>query len=150
MSSYTIDKAEYIKLAGLLYGHEANKPRHHRHETYMNQIRRKMEHCYTLNLISVNRQYNDNDVADEKSYDSEFDRHVAIGKRMRGADLLKTAVDFFRCANYQTEDKGCSMEMNDWFFTVILHIVPDGHCCEHIQVDESRLEPEYESILDMK
>ena len=149
MSSYTIDKQEYIKLAGLLYGHEAKKKHCDIHRWYLERIREQMERCYILNLASVNKQYHDHEKADKNTYDEVFEEYVNLGKRIKDKELLKIARDFFACADYQTDDRKFSKEMHDWFFIVLKRLLPAGEGWGEINVDESQLNEPYESILDM-
>lgn len=149
MSSYTIEKVEYVKLAALLYGHEEKKRYEERWTYFMLGVRKQMERCYLLNLASVNKQYGEHYKADRLSYESEWQDYVEIGRRIKTKDLLQIAKDFFDCADYQTEDKKCAEQMNAWFSVVLRHLMPRGAGRSHIEVDESQLEPAYEDILEM-
>ena len=68
MSSFIIEKREYVKCAGLLFGYEEAKRDNHR--WYLDHLYDWFVRCYELNVASVNEQYGDNaelDVSLEKN-----------------------------------------------------------------------------------
>lgn len=137
MSSYIVDKREYVKAAGLMYGIEESK--RDSHQYFLDVCRKEFEHCYALNVISVNEQYGDSIVPDEESYDEEFEKYRKLGviigndgyastdgiiyKEVEGIMTLKDLRirlwRFFRSALYQIEDKACGRAVSEWFFTCI-------------------------------
>lgn len=77
MSSFIIDRKEYIKAAGLMCGFEEAK--RHSHKWFIDNVRQEFEHAYALNVISVNEQYGDNEVPDENRYDDVFEAYRKMG-----------------------------------------------------------------------
>lgn len=135
MSSFIVDKREFIKAAGLMYGIEESK--RDKHQYFLDVCRKEFEHCYALNVISVNEQYGENVEPDEESYDEEFEKYRKLGKligsdgyastdgiiykKVEGAMTLKDLRPrlwcFFRSVLYQVENEACSRAVSGWFFT---------------------------------
>lgn len=137
MSSFIIDKVEYVKAAGLMYGIESAKRDTHR--WFLENVRKEFEHVYALNVASVNEQYEDNRVPDENSYDDVFEAYckkgVLIGNdgyasgngiifsKVEGVmtkhDLRIRLWHFFRSVLYQIENDAAHRMAAAWFFTCI-------------------------------
>lgn len=126
MSSFIVSKREYVKAAGLMYGIEESK--RDQHQYFLNVCRKEFEHCYALNVISVNEQYGENVEPDEESYDEEFEKYRKIGQRIYEGPALHEGVMslselriklwcFFRSVLYQVENDACSRAVSEWFFT---------------------------------
>lgn len=135
MSSFIIDKVEYIKAAGLMYGIEESK--RDKNGYFLNRVRQEFEHAYALNVASVNEQYGDNEMPDEKKYDAEFEAYrkmgVLIGNDgyasddgilhekvkdvMKFSDLRIRLWGFFRSVLYQIENDAAHRMVAEWLFT---------------------------------
>lgn len=137
MSSYIVDKKEFVKAAGLMYGIEESK--RDPHSYFMEVCRQEFVHAYQLNVISVNERYRDNAVPDEASYDEEFEEHRQLGKLI-GSDgyasangiIYEKVVDvmslrdlrlglwkFFDSVLYQIDNDTCHRTVSAWFYTCI-------------------------------
>lgn len=139
MSSFIIDKVEYVKAAGLMYGMESAKRDTHR--WFLENVRKEFEHIYALNVASVNEQYSHHEpiVPDENSYDEVFEAYrkkgVLIGNDgyassngitfhevkgvMNKRDLRIRLWHFFRSVLYQIENRAANRMAAAWFFTCI-------------------------------
>ena len=126
MSSFIVSKREFIKAAGLMCGYEGAKRDSHR--WFVENCRKEFEHCYALNVISVNEQYGDNCEPEEESYDDVFERYRKEGQRIYEGPALHEGVMslselriklwcFFRSVLYQIENDACSRAVSEWFFT---------------------------------
>ena len=137
MSSYIVDKKEFIKAAGLMYGIEEAK--RDKHLYFLEVCRKEFVHCYALNVISVNEQYGEDYAPDEASYDEEFEEHRKLGKLigndgytssngiiyhkvenvMSLKDLRLRMQRFFGSVLYQIENETCHRTVAAWFYTCI-------------------------------
>lgn len=137
MSSFVIDKVEYIKAAGVVVGiieqayariglydrktHRMMKP---------NDIRDKFVHMFELNSANVYEYYSprhaDEELyVDDDAYDFEFDQYRNIGKlAVRNAEKLRRIFynlhDFFGCALYQTAENDAYCDEMALFFNEVL------------------------------
>lgn len=115
MSSFVIDKVEYIKCAGLLAGLLAKD----RWSGCDEEIRNRFSHYYELNAKSVQEQYNDKECqADGNEYIDQFNQCKSLAleysRRKDGKDpmlLIKGIQLFMRSVLYQTENDEASGEM---------------------------------------
>ena len=129
MSSFIVDKIEYVKAAGLMYGIEEAK--RDKHQYFLDVCRREFEHAYLLNVISYNEQYGTAIVPDEAVYDTAFEEHRLLGKRIyecdmvgfdqpiRLRDLRLRLQHFFGSVLYQIENDTCHRTVSAWFYTCI-------------------------------
>lgn len=137
MSSFIIDKVEFIKAAGLMYGIEESK--RDKHKYFLEVCRKEFEHAYALNVISVNEQYHENEMPDERKYDDVFEAYRKMGvligndgytsgdgiifEKVEGVmslrDLRIRLWHFFRSVLYQIENKAAHRMVAEWFFTCI-------------------------------
>lgn len=129
MSSFIVDKKEYVKAAGLMYGIEESRRDNNRY--FLDVCRKEFEHCYLLNVISVNQQYDDHVVPDENRYDAEFEAMRKLARRICesvtvGAPspltlpkLRLRLQHFFGSVLYQIDDEACSRAVSAWFYTCI-------------------------------
>ena len=127
MSSFIVDKREYVKAAGLMYGIEESK--RDKHQYFLDVCRKEFEHAYLLNVISWNDQYGERYVPDEERYDEEFEEHRRLGKQIcerdcvgseqpiRFRDLRPRLLYFFQSVLYQIEDDTCHRTVAAWFYT---------------------------------
>lgn len=128
MSSYIISKREYVKVAGLMYGIEQAK--RDRHQWFLDNVRKEFEHCYALNVTSVNEQYDDNEMPETEEYDDVFEDYRKLGVAiyegpalhdgvMKMRDLRVRLWVFFRSVLYQIENDAAHRMAAEWFFTCI-------------------------------
>lgn len=132
MSSFIIDKVEYIKAAGLMYGIEDAKV--HKHDYFLSHVRYYFCNCYALNVKSVNLQYGDNNAVDDREYMDVFEEYKAKGRRIANCEgcgdvknlgaLRKRLTKFFECVLYQIEDEDCA-EYASWLAFMCI-----GKLCE--------------------
>ena len=127
MSSFIIDKREYVKAAGLMYGIEESK--RDKHHYFLEVCRKEFEHAYLLNVVSVNLQYGESVVPDDGRYDDEFEAMRRLARRISeyvatGAPspltLPKLRVrlqHFFQSVLYQIEDEACARMVSAWFYS---------------------------------
>ena len=134
MSSFVINKKEYMKAAGLVAGlaqelqlwlYDMETRRNSTPEDY----RRKFEECFTMNCLSVQDQYNDDSpYTDSNSYDQEFNEFQKLGKQLayNGGEVLTNAIrelqSFFDSASYQTEYEPYMYKMNMFFNSIIVQL----------------------------
>ena len=122
MSSFVINKREYIKAAGLMYGIEASK--NHPHRYFLENVRKNFVKCYELNVDSVNEQYGDESGKDGPDYDYEFTQFCKIGERIKCGlhesmtfkELRINLIKFFRSVLYQIENEEMSQFVCAFFF----------------------------------
>lgn len=122
MSSFVINKREYVKAAGLMYGIEASK--NHPHKYFLDNVRRAFDLCYELNVDSVNKQYGDENGKDASSYDDLFAKYCKIGNLvgcgiydgMTFEELRINLMKFIRSVSYQIEDDEMNRSVCAFFF----------------------------------
>lgn len=119
MSSFVIDKREYIKAAGLMYGIEASN--NHPHRYFLENVRKNFVKCYELNVDSVNEQYGDDSGKDGCEYDDLFNEYCSIGKVVKSdvfhfTEFRFNLMKFFRSVLYQIENEEMSQFVNAFFF----------------------------------
>ena len=116
MSCFVIDKKEYIKAAGLMYGIESTDrcP----HSVFLRNVLRKFKECYRLNVESVAERYNEEPFEDGNEYPDLFEEYKMkgtlawlglLGSTSR-TDLRKGLLNFFESVEYQVENEW----MNRW------------------------------------
>ena len=124
MSSFVINKSEYVRAAGLMYGIEASR-RGNAHGYFLDNVRKNFVKCYELNVDSVNEQYNDNAEKDGCEYEYEFQQFCKIGERIKCGfydvkmtfeELRINLMHFFRSVLYQIENKEMSQFVGAFFF----------------------------------
>ena len=137
MSSYTIDKKEYIKAAGIVAGIAEASGRGagtrqlwlYDYETRRNSTPedyyRRFAECFTMNALSVAEQYHDREpYTDSNEYRAEFKKAMQTGARlyMMQGDKLKRAImelhRFFASAIYQTEKYEYMFKMQFYFHNI--------------------------------
>lgn len=135
MSSFIIDKIEYVKAAGLMYGYEEAK-KSDAHRYFLEGVRAEFEHAYTLNVASVNEQYGEATLPDESTYDDEFEAYRKKGVLIRNegyesdciirkkvADVMSREkfrcymMNFFHSVLYQIENDSAHRAVAEFFFT---------------------------------
>ena len=141
MSSFIVDKREFIKAAGLMCGYEGAK--RDSHGWFVENCRKEFEHLYALNVISVNKQYDENMMPDEKNYDDVFEAYRKEGALIcmdgYGSGLIATKVkdvldkrtfrrsmwNFFDSVIYQIEDDACHREACSWLYNCLKRLYED-------------------------
>lgn len=119
MSSFVVNKSEFVKAAGLMYGIEASKQ--HSHRYFLENVRKRFTECYELNVESVNEQYDDESAKDGCEYDSLFEKYRQIGLNVRfNAEQFKELrtglMQFFRSVLYQIENEEMNIYVSAFFF----------------------------------
>ena len=143
MSSFIVDKREFIKAAGLMCGYEEAK--RDSHQYFLDVCRKEFEHAYALNVISVNEQYGDFAEPETESYDDVFEAYRKKGALIQregyASDngIIFTKVEdvmdkrtfarsmwnFFNSVLYQIEDDAANRAVSAWFYTCIGKLYED-------------------------
>lgn len=126
MSSFVVDKSEFMKAAGLMYGIEAAKGVK-AHKWFLDHVRERFVECYELNAQSVDEQYNEVSATDTESYDDVFKQYGQIGieiglgysKRCDLKALRFKLWKFFNSVLYQTENEEANTRMASFFYTCL-------------------------------
>lgn len=139
MSSFILDKKKFIKAAGIMCGIEESK--RDKHQYFIDNVKRRFEECYELNVDSVNEQYCDNNTYDNCAYQETFDEYRAKGmliyNNMFEVDGVKVGVKwlrprmlkFFQSVLYQIENEECANIVGHFFF-VCMSKLSDGSCSD--------------------
>lgn len=125
MSSFVVDKIEFVKAAGLMYGIEESKCEPHRY--FLQTVRAEFVNAYDLNVDSVNEQYGDDASKDTCTYDDEFEKYRKIGGmiwggtycKMKKNELRLRLWNFFRSVLYQIECDNYHDIVGAFFFECI-------------------------------
>ena len=139
MSSFIIDKRDYMRAAGLLAGiAEATKHRTYQlwiydYTTHRNMTaadyQREFEKCYQMNALSVQEQYHDDDSAmDLNKYAVDFNEYKRKGRQAAMDDVqleewIYNLNTFFGSALYQTEKESYGFQMQYFFGRIITALV---------------------------
>lgn len=142
MSSFIVEKKEFIKAAGLMCGYEEAKRDSHR--WFIENCRKEFEHVYALNVASVNEQYDDNEMPEgDDGMDELFKAYRKKGTLIRNEgyemgiicekvadvmsrqDFRKRMFMFFRSVLYQIENDAANRAAAAWFFTCISKLYED-------------------------
>lgn len=127
MSSFVINKVEFVKAAGLMYGIEESKP--HSFRYFLENVRDNFVRAFEFNALSVAEQYHDDEpYKDELTYDSVFEEYCRKGRTiwtldssrtcpMNKKELRNALTDFFHSVLYQIENR----EMNTWVASFFWH-----------------------------
>lgn len=128
MSSFIVDKKEFIKAAGLMCGYEQGKGRDS-HKWFVENVREQFVNAYRLNVMSFNEQYGESIEEDDKDYDEEFESYRKMGALIRtegyGSD---NGVVFEKVADVM--DKRTFARSMWKFFDSVLYQIEndDAHC----------------------
>ena len=126
MSSFIINKKEYIKAAGLVCG-VASCSKYGGSPVFCANVKKQFEHIYKLNVYSWCEQY-DRDIAkDTCDYEGVFNEYKALGRRIymgleskMSLDALRySLIKFFGSITYQIENEDANMEAASYFYTCI-------------------------------
>ena len=110
MSSFVVNKEDYIKFAGIISGICANTQK----SVSTKNIYSDMVRCYERNVASVNEQYNANDESDKKAYKSTFVSWEQKGGYIYNASIIDKKVatktinelsEFISSCLYQIENE---------------------------------------------
>jgi len=137
MSSFTIDKRDYMRCAGLLAGIAEGTERSPYHlwvydyQTNRNMkaedYKREFEKLYQMNALSVQEQYHDQDSSmDLETYDADFRTYQKRGKlaavgldKISLKEWINNLNRFFGSAIYQTEKSEYMFQMEFFFGRII-------------------------------
>ena len=120
MSSFVINKIEFVKAAGLMYGIEESKRIPFRY--FLDNVRDNFVRAFEFNALSVAEQYGDDTpFTDDLTYSETFDIYRAKGAKiwqadgfagvgMTRKDLRNGLTKFFHSVLYQIENR----EMYTW------------------------------------
>lgn len=120
MSSFVIDKKEYIKAAGIMYGVE--KLNKFPHTYFLNVVRQKFNELYILNEESVSIQRKEESCPDECEYIDTFWEYVEKSKQMfidNKKELTFNMMVFFNSILYQIDDEEMHMKASDFLYMCI-------------------------------
>ena len=120
MSSFVIDKKEYVKAAGIMYGVE--KLKRFPHTYFLNEVRQKFNELYILNEESISIQRKEESCPDECEYIGTFWEYVEKSKQMfndNKKELTFNMMIFFNSILYQIEDEGMHMKASDFLYACI-------------------------------
>lgn len=124
MSSFVIDKEEYIKAAGLCYGFEVVKREPHRY--YLERIYDMFDRLYKLNVFAYKQQYREHVLIDDKIYSEVFHKYINEGKRYSNAvqcEKIKFGIwHFLNSVEYQIEDDELGNEASALMFSIVSHL----------------------------
>jgi hypothetical protein len=119
MSSFVINKFEYVKAAGLMYGIASAE--RYPHTWFLNNVYNWFVKAYELNVASVNEQYHDNSGVDGNSYDELFEVYKEKGRVLRCRDyhlrnIRPKLLNFFDSVLYQIENMEFNKEVSFIFY----------------------------------
>lgn len=120
MSSYVINKNEYVKAAGIMYGVE--KSSRFPHTYFLDVVRKKFNELYILNEKSVSIQYKEESCPDECEYIDIFWEYAEKSKQMlidNRKELTFNMMIFFNSILYQIEDEEMHMKASDFLYMCI-------------------------------
>lgn len=124
MSSYVIDKKEYIKAAGLVRGYELAKSNSHVY--LIEHVYDWFARCYQLNVASVNEQYDTDDTSDNEEYRDVFEEYTQYGIRIYSTParekLAYSLWKFFRSAIYQIDNEQMEREVQSIFYICLTRL----------------------------
>lgn len=132
MSSFIINKKEYIKAAGLVCG-VASCSRYGGSPTFCANVKKQFEHIYKLNVYSWCEQYDEDIAEDTCDYESVFNEYKALGRRIcmgleskMSLDMLRhSLIKFFGSITYQIENEDANMEAASYLFVCVEMLYQD-------------------------
>lgn len=141
MSSFVVNKEEYIKAAGIVAGIAEAKNGGSLDRFWIYDYERghnmtaadyydRFAECYTMNALSVQEQYHDDmPERDDCDYMDTFTSYKDKAKRliMQPEKLKNIILDlhrFFRCAEYQTEKEAYFWKMTTFFNRITNQLLP--------------------------
>jgi hypothetical protein len=132
MSSFIINKKEYIKAAGLVCG-VASCSKYGGSPTFCANVKKQFEHIYKLNVYSWCEQYDEDIAEDTCDYESVFNDYKALGRRIymdedvnvRPYQLRYSLIKFFGSITYQIENEDANMEAASYLFACVEMLYQD-------------------------
>lgn len=125
MSSFVVEKIEFVKAAGLMYGFEESK--REKHLYFLNVVKEKFLECWRNNIESVCEQYDDDEsiYADDDNYDEVFEKYRKLGAKifmginapMTRREFAFSMMSFFNSVLYQVENDDLHDKCAAFFFT---------------------------------
>ena len=117
MSSFIIDKREYVRCAGMMHGildqfREADR-------MFKVELYDRMVEVYMCNVKSFNIQYDTNEEPEDDEYRDEYDMYRKKGYRLDVKETRRmffNIIKFFRSADYQIEDDECLIKAESIFW----------------------------------
>lgn len=133
MSSFVINKKEYIKAAGAVAGlADVHEIWYFSYETQRNMnaddYYNKFVECFEMNALSVQEQYKDKDVwTDSNDYKAEFKKAFNYSKfatmdYRKEQELVFELLQFFSSAEYQTEKESYYYKMKMFFNQILVSL----------------------------
>lgn len=126
MSSFIIEKEEYVKAAGLVvgsFGERYSRKRDCISSYWYDRALGQFYNLYLLNVESYNLQYSTFEIPDplndrdKQLYEEYKSKGIAISNSEKARqDLIFNLHRFFRSVNYQIEDKDCDMKASKIMF----------------------------------
>lgn len=134
MSSFIIEKREYIKAAGIIAGiAEARKLWVFDYQSNRNSnpedYHRRFTECFEMNALSFKEQYNEAEVfTDGNEYRQTFKEYLKKGRSLAGKpNELKHAIfelkQFMSGAEYQTEKDAYFFKMQMYFNSILIALM---------------------------
>lgn len=125
MSSFVVEKKEFVKAAGLMHGFEESK--RDKHIYFLNIVREKFLECWRNNIESVCEQYDEDKsiYADNDNYDEVFEKYRKLGAKifmgikapMKRREFAFSMMQFFSSVLYQVENDDLHAKCAAFFFT---------------------------------
>lgn len=119
MSSFLINKKEFIKCAGFIYGMSQIRNRYenifylysktHRCLITEEIIKAEFTKLYQANAKSIAIQYDERMYSDDNTYDDIFAEYVERGKKPENTTIVNVLeiIQFLNSVRYQIEDEQC-------------------------------------------
>ena len=132
MSSFIINKKEYIKAAGLVCG-VASCSKYGCSPVFCANVKKQFEHIYKLNVYSWCEQYDEDIEKDTRDYESVFNKYKELGMRIyigleskMSLDALRySLIKFFGSITYQIENEDANMEASSYLFACVETLYQD-------------------------
>ena len=124
MSSFIIDKIEYIRCAGMVHGildafRDVSA-------TFKSSLHSQMTEVYECNVKSFNLQYGKHVVPEEEEYTNEYEAYRMKGFLLDAGqqrDMFFKIIHFFNSASYQIEDEKCSAQAAEVFWNITCGLI---------------------------
>lgn len=140
MSSFVVDKKEFVKAAGLMHGFEESK--RDKHIYFLNVVYDKFIECWRNNIESVCEQYGDDEsiYQDDEDYKEVFEKYSKLGAKIfmglnapiGRRQFAFSMMQFFSSVLYQVENDDLNDKCASFFFTCTKKLF---ECEIHASVD---------------
>ena len=132
MSSFIVDKKEYIKAAGLVCG-VASCSKYGGSPKFCANVKKWFERIYKLNVYSWCEQYDEDVAEDTCDYESVFNDYKELGRRIymgleskMSLDTLRySLIKFFGSITYQIENEDANMEAASYLYACVEMLYQD-------------------------